>query len=198
MSVMAAARWIAGTRSEGPGGPDSIAAATAADGRASGFRPRYSGRRPSRPPMRPLLTALAALLLPACFPAVDGTRQGDPAMRARFPTHAEDATECMARVWESVRTDWPHGPLKVSARFIAGRGSIAVELPPATAVPWLSEVQRAGDGAVAAAWSRRIMVIDVQPVFANVMRQAVATCRGELTEDRFERERRSRGLARAD
>jgi hypothetical protein len=148
--------------------------------------------------MRILLAALAALILSGCFPTVDGTRRGDPPMRARFPTQAEDATECMARVWESVRIDWPHGPLKVSSRFIAGRGSIAVELPPATAVPWLIEVERAGDGAVAAAWSRRIMVLDVQPVFASVMRQAVATCRGEITEDRFEREGRSKGLASAN
>ncbi len=134
-------------------------------------------------------------LLAGCIAAVDGTRVGDPPMRARFPTDAAATTSCLARAWESVRIDWPHGPLRVTTRLIGGRGTIVVELPPVSAVPWLVEVERAGDGAVALAWSRRISMPDLQPVFAGVMREAVASCRGELLEDRFERDARRRWAA---
>lgn len=134
-------------------------------------------------------------LLAGCVAAVDGTRVGEPPMRARFATDAATTTTCLARAWESVRIDWPHGPLRVTTSLIAGRGTIVVELPPARAVPWRVEVGRDGDGAEARAWSRRIAMPDLQPVFAGVMREAVASCRGELIEDRFERDARRRWAA---
>jgi hypothetical protein len=145
------------------------------------------------------LPALAcAALVAGCFPTTGDIRRGEPAMRASFPTSGEVTTDCLTRAWASVRLRWSAGPPRVDSSFVAGTGTIVVSLPQADDVAWLVEIARAsGDTASATAWSRRAKALDSQAVFAEVMRQAVAACRGEVRDDRFQREMR-RGIAHTD
>lgn len=139
--------------------------------------------RPPRSTARALLDLAGAALLAGCFPTVDEIRLGEPAMRATFAAPAEEVTECLARAWESVRVRWGGGPLRVTSRFVAGTGTIVVEVPRADGIPLLVEVSRAaGGGAMATAWSRRTTVIDSQAAFEGAMQRAVAACRGEPIE----------------
>lgn len=51
-----------------------------------------------------------------------------------------------------MRLSGGRGPLRVNARFIAGSGTIVIEVPKADGIPWLIEVARApDDGATATA-----------------------------------------------
>jgi hypothetical protein len=142
--------------------------------------------------MRTISLLAAALVLSGCVPTADEMRSSEPTIRAAFPITSEAATDCLARAWQTVRLRGMDAPLRVNSWSIAGRSTITIELPKSEGIPWLIDVARNGEGAVATAWSRHTRPFDLEPTFAAVMRQAVTACRGEITDDRLERTSRRR------
>jgi hypothetical protein len=146
--------------------------------------------------MRTITLLTAALLAAACAPTADDMRSREPTMRAAFAIPSEAASACLVRAWQGVRLRIVDMPLRVDAWTFAGRSTITIGLPKADGIPWLIDIARDGERAVATAWSRPTRPVDLEPTFASVMRQAVTACQGEVTDDRLERTSRRR-VARA-